>query len=146
MKIREVIRCCCVLTLVAVLAGWRLTASADEKPRPPLEGKMTDMPVLTGDVWQKMTADERVAFVWGIGHVVTIEQQTAERRPELKREGFADKMAEGLNGVSMNSIVQKVDEYYQANPDDLEAPVMEVIWDELVKPRIKTGIADQPLN
>ena len=111
-----------------------------------LDQKLKEMPVLTGEVWQKMTADERVAFVWGIGHVVTIEQQAAERHPELKREGFAAKMAEGLTGMPMNTIVLEIDKYYLQNPDDLQAPVMEVIWDELVKPRIKTGIANLPLD
>ena len=80
------------------------------------------------------------------GVVEQIEQQAAERHPELKREGFAAKMAEGLTGMPMNTIVLEIDKYYLQNPDDLQAPVMEVIWDELVKPRIKTGIANLPLD
>lgn len=146
MKMNNVIRFCSLLGLITALAGWSFDASAADKPQAAINQNIKEMPVLTGDVWQKMAPDEKVAFVWGIGHVVTIERQVAERYPELKREDFVAKLAEGLDGVSMNTIVQEIDKYYNEYPDDLGAPVMEVIWDEMVKPRIRSGIANLPLN
>lgn len=146
MKVHNVIRFCRMLGLVTALAGWSFDAPAADKPQADITQKLSEMPVLTGDVWQKMAPDEKVAFVWGIGHVVTIERQVDERHPELKKEGFVAKLAEGLAGIPMNTIVQEVDKYYNENPDDLGAPVMEVIWDDMVKPRIKSGIANLPLN
>ena len=50
------------------------------------------MPVLKGDVWQKMTHDSKVAFIWGFGHVVSIEQHLMEKFPELKRDSFVAKV------------------------------------------------------
>jgi hypothetical protein len=145
MKVHNMIRFCNLLGLIA-LAGWSFDASAADKPQADISQKLTEMSVLTGDVWQKMAPDEKVAFVWGIGHVVTIERQVTERYPELKREGFVAKLAEGLVGVPMNTIVLEIDKYYKENPYDLGAPVMEVIWDEMVKPKIRSGIANLPLN
>jgi hypothetical protein len=136
----------CVLGLLAGLVAWNGNATAAGS-RPGDGGqKPTEMPVLTGTVWRTMTADEKVAFVWGIGHVVTIERQAAQRCPGLTQPNFAAKLAEGLAGMSMNEIVQRIDRYYADHADDVETPAMEVIWVEMVQPKLKTGIADLPLQ
>lgn len=103
------------------------------------------MPILKGDVWQKMTHDSKAAFVWGFGHVVSIEQHFMEKFPELKRDGFVTKVVEGMAGIPMLEVITKVDNYYEANPNRLETPVTNVIWDLMIRPNIKTGIAGRPL-
>ncbi len=104
------------------------------------------MPVLTGDLWQKMTPDSKVAFIWGFGHVVTIEQHLMDKYPELKRDSFVPKVVEGMADIPMNEVVARVDNYYSANPDRIKEPVTKVIWDTMIKPNIKTGIAGRPLT
>lgn len=104
------------------------------------------MPVLTGDLWQKMTHDCKVAFIWGFGHVVTIEQNLMDKYPELKRGSFVAKVVEGMADIPMNEVVARVDQYYGANPDKIKEPVTKVIWDTMIKPNIKTGIAGRPLT
>ncbi|MBF0523838.1 MAG: hypothetical protein HQK56_01935 [Deltaproteobacteria bacterium] len=103
------------------------------------------MPVLTGDLWQKMTHDSKVAFIWGFGHVVTIEQHLMHKFPELKRDSFVPKVVEGMAGIPMNDVVARVDKYYSENPDHLKDPVTKVMWDTMIKPNIKAGIAGRPL-
>ena len=104
------------------------------------------MPVLTGDLWQKMTHDSKVAFIWGFGHVVTIEQHLMNKYPELKRDSFVPKVVEGMADIPMNDVVVRIDNYYSANPDHIKEPVTKVIWDTMIKPNIKTGIAGRPLT
>lgn len=134
----------CVLALFVGLASWNGNATAAENLSGGTEQNLNEMPVLTGIVWQTMTANEKVAFVWGIGHVVTIEWQAVKMHPDLKQDDLAAKLAEGLIGMSMNDIVRGIDGYYKDNPDDLEAPVMAVIWDEMVAPKIKAGVGNLP--
>lgn len=107
-----------------------------------------EMPVLKGDLWVKMTPDSKLAFIWGAGHVVTIEKVLMTQNPELKRESFVLKVAESQakNSYNMEEVVTIVDSYYAHNPDKLEVPVMHVIWDTVIKPNIQTGIGGQPLN
>jgi hypothetical protein len=146
MKICKVTRFCCMLALLAGLA-WDSIAFAAEAAMPLETGReLKEMPVLTGEQWQTMQPDTKIAFIWGIGHVVTIEEHVMQRHPELKRQGFVAKLAEGLRGVPMKTIIQEIDTYYQKNPDDLDLPVMRVVWAQIVKPKLKTGIADRPLN
>jgi hypothetical protein len=102
------------------------------------------MPLLTGDTWQKMSLDEKVAFVWGMGHVATMEREAAEQYPELKRESFAAKLCIGIAGLPMNRIVGDVDSYYRDNPGKTADPVMKIIWDKYVTPRMKTENTDIP--
>jgi hypothetical protein len=104
------------------------------------------VPVLTGDLWVKMTHDSKVAFIWGFGHVVTIEQNLMDKYPELKRDSFVVKVVEGMADIPMNDVVARVDQYYSANPDQIKEPVTKVIWDTMIKPNIKTGIAGRPLK
>ncbi len=136
----------CTLALFTALAGWTCIATAAETLPGNTGQNLKEMPVLTGTVWQTMTTSEKVAFVWGMGHVVTVEWQAAQMRPGLKQDDVAAKLAEGLVGMSMNDIVKGIDGYYRDNPDDLEAPVMEVIWDEMVTPKIKAGVGNLPLK
>jgi len=104
------------------------------------------MPVLKGDVWQKMTHDSKVAFIWGFGHVVSIEQHLMEKFPELKRDSFVAKVVEGMADIPIDNVIARVDDYYGANPAKIESPVTNVIWDLMIKPNIKTGIAGRPLK
>lgn len=104
------------------------------------------MQMLTGDIWQKAPPDDKISFIWGICHVVTIEQALMEKFPSLKVENFSAKAAEGLAGLRINDIVRRVDEYYVENSSKLDTPVMMVIWDRLIKPQLKTGIAGNPLE
>lgn len=104
------------------------------------------MPTLKGDVWQKMSNDSKTAFIWGFGHVVSIEQHLMEKFPELKRDSFIAKVVEGMADMPMEKVISRVDDYYSANPNQIETPVTSVIWDLMIKPNIKMGIAGRPLK
>ena len=110
--------------------------------------KEIGMPILDGNLWQKMTQDDKIAFFWGFWHVVAIDNYLAEKYPELKTEGFSKKVADAANRVQMtiNQIVATVDGYYQEHPDEMRKPVVAVLWASFIKPNINTGIGGRPLN
>lgn len=144
MKLLKLICLCCALALVGATVGTYLDASAtEEKPLSDASVNLKEMPLLKGETWQAMTSGEKIAFIWGIGHVVTMEREVEGKRPELKKAGLASKMAEGLAGMPMTEIVSMIDKYYTDNPGSLSDPVMKVLWDKIVKPRIKAGFYDE---
>jgi hypothetical protein len=128
------------------------SASAAEKPGVAAIKKelQTDigMPILAGDLWDKMSHDDKVAFVWGFWHVVSIERYIMDKYPQLRTENFAAKVVEASQKrpESANAIVAMIDSYYQSHPEDIKKPAVGVIWDEMVKPNISTGIAGRPLR
>lgn len=107
-----------------------------------------EMPVLKGDQWLTMDENAKVAFIWGAGHVVTIEEVIMEKYPDQKRDTFVTKVVEASTNspMTMSQVAAMVDKFYQDNPDKTDTPVMAVIWDTMVKPNIKTGIAGKPLK
>lgn len=130
---------------MAAATGGSTEQKADQKALNEGLEETLGMPVLKGDVWQKMTHDSKIAFIWGFGHVVSIEQHLMEKFPELNRDSFVSKVVEGMADIPMETVIARVDEYYQANPQKIETPVTNVIWDLMIKPNIKTGIAGRPL-
>jgi hypothetical protein len=135
----------CLLLFLVTLILFNTGTSAEETIQQAVE---MEMPLLRGDLWINMDAESKVAFVWGAGHIVTIEEVVMQKYPELQRDSFVMKVVEATTNspMKMNEVVAEVDKYYQANPDKLDTPVMRVIWDQLIKPKIKTGIAGKPIN
>jgi hypothetical protein len=155
MKKQKVLRICfAAVFLLGVMAySFNMLAaekSSDQKPgQKALEQGLEDslgMPVLKGDIWQKMTHDSKVAFIWGFGHVVSIEHYLMEKFPELQRDSFVSKVVEGMANTPMNEVVDRVDRYYVMHPDQIEKPVTSVLWDTMIRPNIKTGIAGRPFD
>jgi hypothetical protein len=99
-----------------------------------------NMPVLNGNTWVKMSEDEKISFIWGAGHIVSIEEVLARNNPELKKSNtFVNKIVEAHNTrpMTMSEVAKHVDDFYQKNPDKLDTPVVEVIWRKTVVPRLK---------
>jgi hypothetical protein len=131
--------------VIGVIACMNNGASAEETIAEAVE---KEMPVLKGDQWVAMDENSKVAFIWGAGHVVTIEEVIMERYPDQKRDTFVAKVVEASTNspMTMSQVVAMVDKFYQDNPDKTDTPVMAVIWDTMIKPNIKTGIGGKPLN
>jgi len=155
MKKQNVLRICfAVVFLLGSIACSFNVLAAEKTPEQKADQKglaqglqdSLGMPVLKGDIWQKMTHDSKVAFIWGFGHVVSIEYYLMEKFPELKRDSFVPKVVEGMANTPMNEVVVRVDRYYEMHPDQIDKPVTNAIWDTMIKPNIKTGIAGRTLN
>lgn len=136
-----------ILLLVISAVGIRIhnSAYAEETVA---EAVAKEMPVLKGDQWLTMDENAKVAFIWGAGHVVTIEEVIMEKYPDQKRDTFVAKVVEASTNspMTMSQIAAMVDKFYQDNPDKMDEPVMAVIWETMIKPNIKTGIAGKPLK
>ena len=120
-----------------LLVAWASAVSAKEEIKAPL---------LTGKTWINMSQDQKSAYIWGAGDIIDLEQELMEIYPELKRDSFVTKSVEGIGDVTINDIVSTVDSFYRENPDQVNLSVIRVIWDTMIKPNIKTGIAGKPLQ
>jgi hypothetical protein len=147
----------CVLFLLCIgLVGWTNYASGQPKKSEADVQKEFQkyMPLLKGSLWVKADHNSKLAFLWGVAHVVLIEQVLMEEVPELRTENFCAKVIEarrarvsaGTAAMTFNEAVKQIDQYYKDHPDQLEVPVLRVIWDVAVKPNIKTGIGGRPLK
>ena len=123
-----------VLIVSAFFVGLSSTTADDT-----MQQVEREMPVLRGDLWIKMSEDETVSFIWGAGHVITIEEVLMRDNPELKRENsFIFKVIEASvnSPMKMHEVSEKIDAYYEKNPDKLSTSVVEVMWYETIEPRL----------
>lgn len=122
------------LLLLLGLAGWHLLGST--------EGSS---PLLTGELWQTLAPDAKVAFVWGIGNLVEFERAQTEPSPAGSKS-FIPFLIKGLSGKPLNEVVRQVDAYYQAHPDQLTRPVVEVIFRAVVLPALRAEEKGGPVK
>jgi len=110
--------------LVIAFTGWRILESAEPAPQ-----------LLTGQLWQTMSPDTKVAFVWGIGSLVEYERAQAGASP-MGTKSFIPFLVKGLKGKPIDEIVRLVDAYYQTYPDQIQRPVLDVIFQAVVLPTL----------
>ncbi len=113
------------LLLVLAVAGGKILESAEPAP-----------PLLTGELWQTMSPNAKVAFVWGIGNLVEYERAQAGP-PPAGSKSFIPFLVKGLSGKPINEVVHQVDAYYAAHPDQLRRPVVDAIFQAVVLPALK---------
>jgi len=122
---------------VVMLCGVVLSSHAQDT----MEKVAQEMPVLKGDTWVKMSDDEKISFIWGVGHIISIQEVLGRDNPGLKENNiFVNKVIEAheTKAMTMSEVSQHVDKFYADNPDKLDTSVMEVMWTETIVPRIKT--------
>lgn len=130
---------------VQTVFGEEISKDVEKITESKLENSFA-MPMLNGNIWKTMSHDSKIAFMWGFGHVVTVEGALMHEYPELKRDGFVSKTMEGMKNTSMNDVVEKINSYYKSHPEDINVPVINVIWKIIVKPNVSTGIGGRPLG
>ena len=146
-----------IWTLVAVLsfslivtageapaAGGASGAQLDAKKYPVLS--QSEVAVLKGDLWTTASRDSKVAFIWGMCSMIEAERIAMEMIPDIKVRNISAVAADGLKNVSLNDIVRAVDGYYESNPANIDVPVLRVIWDTMIIPKVQTGVAGRPLQ
>ena len=113
------------LVLVMWLAAWSVVGSAERSPE-----------LLTGELWQAMSSDAKVAFVWGIGNLVEYERARTGAQPAGSKS-FIPLLVKGLSGKPINDVVHQVDAYYEAHPAQVKRPVLDAIFQAVVLPTLR---------
>ena len=113
---------CSVWFLVMGLVGWSAIAAAAAETQ-----------LLSGELWQTMSPDTKVAYILGIGNLVDFESVLAES-PAPEGRSFFPWLVKGMSGKSVNEVIKTVDVYYKEHPDQLKRPVLEAVLRATVLP------------
>ena len=73
-----------------------------------------EMPVLKGDIWIKMSDDEKISFIWGAGHIISIQEVLSRDNPGLKKHNiFVNKVIEAheTKSMTMSEVAKNVDDF-----------------------------------
>ena len=94
---------------------------------------------VTGVHWTKSTEDQKKAYLIGIANIAQIEIAYAGTSPPSDDQSVIPRLARGLKGETLDSVREKLNQWYAANPTRLDRPVIETIWYEMVVPGLKNG-------
>jgi hypothetical protein len=128
------------LGLAASLAGGAMVQAADPAPSAvkaaPVQSTSAqiDLSFPDGEDWTTATERERMAYLLGIRDMASAEYQLTGPNP--KRRTLVEKLVEALDGMTLRHIMEAIDGYYKANPDKQKQSIFEVIWFQLVVPKV----------
>jgi hypothetical protein len=113
-----------IVLFVVALLGWKVIASAEPTPL-----------LLRGELWQTMSLDTKVAYVWGMSNLVEFERAlSGTLHPDSK--SFFPFLIKGLSGKSIAEVVQRIDAYFAQHPDQLKRPVVDALFQAVVLPTL----------
>ncbi len=103
----------------------------------------------TGKYWMETELTSKEAYLFGIESALEIEYQIDKllnqdkaktgKKSTYTLSPFEKGWIKALNGVQRRDIVKMVDSWYSAHPDQLDRPVLGVLWYEVIKPRLDKG-------
>lgn len=132
-----------LLALMAMLACPVLSSAEETRSNP--AGNPVDQ--FTGKYWLDTSVDNQKAYLFGIDSAIAVEafihnlqvanKAKAGKRPVYTLSPFEKGWMQAFKDVSRDDIAAEVTKWYKEHPQDLDTPVLRVIWYELVVPRLK---------
>ena len=96
-----------------------------------------EIPLITGEQWTKSSEEMKKAYLLGIANIVHIEMAFEGANPASDAQSILPRMVRGLKGQTLDSVRDGLNKWYAAHPDQLQRPVVETIWFEMVVPGLK---------
>ena len=98
-------------------------------------------PILTGKQWTESDANLKKAYLLGMANLLQVErayqQHKKQRRAPTDSQSLVPRFSKGLQTQTLDSVRQSLDNWYAANPSQLDRPVVETLWYEIVVPGTK---------
>ena len=98
-----------------------------------------DIPLVDGTHWVKSTEEVKKAYLVGVSNVIQLEVAYQADNPTPEGRSLAPRAAKGMTGQTLSGVLERLDKWYGAHPEQLQRPVLETIWFEMVVPGLKTN-------
>ena len=96
-----------------------------------------EVPLVTGEHWTKSSEEMKKAYLVGIANIVQIEMTFEGATPAPDAQSILPRMVKGLKGHTLDSVREALNKWYAEHPEQLQRPVIETIWFEMVVPGLK---------
>jgi hypothetical protein len=96
-----------------------------------------EIPIVTGQQWTTSSVEAKNAYLVGIANLIDIENAYYARNGQAPNKNIAPRFAKGMQGQTLDSVRQGVDNWYATNPTMIQHPVIETIWFEMVLPGLQ---------
>ena len=96
-----------------------------------------EIPLITGEHWTKSSEEMKKAYLVGIANIVHLEMAYEGATPASDAQSILPRMVKGLKGQTLDSVREALNKWYAVHPDQMQRPVVETIWFEMVVPGLK---------
>jgi hypothetical protein len=96
-----------------------------------------EVPLVTGEHWTKSSEDAKKAYLVGMANIVHIEIAYQGANPASDAQSVLPRMVKGLKGQTLDTVREGLNKWYAAHPDQMQRPVIETIWFEMVVPGLQ---------
>lgn len=93
-----------------------------------------EVPLITGEHWTKSTEELKKVYLIGIANIVQIETAYHATNPPSDGQSIVPRMVKGLKGQTLDTVREGLNKWYAAHPEQLQRPVIETLWFEMVVP------------
>ncbi len=130
-----------ILALIIALSAAPLLAAEEAAPR-----SANPVDQFTGQYWVNTTQVAKEAYLFGIESAIEVEYYInwqmaaraakAGKKPSFTLSRFEKDWMEAFKDITSKQIVEEIDKWYAEHPAQLDKPVLTVIWEDLIVPRI----------
>jgi hypothetical protein len=96
-----------------------------------------EVPMVTGKHWTDSSEQQKKAYLIGIANVLQVEIAYEAGNPPPDTQSLVPRFAKGLKGQTLDSVRERLDRWYAAHSDQMQRPVIETIWFEIVVPGLQ---------
>ena len=98
------------------------------------------VPLVDGATWKKSAPILKRAYLIGVSNLMTAEYlYQKELGPPPDNQTTIQRLYEEIEASSLNEAIDRIDQWYEKNPDQLKEPVLVAIWLDMVEPNLKEG-------
>lgn len=87
--------------------------------------------LVNGTDWQKSSMEQRRAYLIGVSNTISVGARYDTRQGHA--DTFVLHAQKGLADALLEPAVSAIDAWYKAHPEELDKPVLSVIWRELAR-------------
>jgi hypothetical protein len=118
------------LRVLTILAGMMLATMAGIV-------SAQEVPLITGEHWTKSTEELKKVYLIGIANLAQIETAYHGSNPPADAQSIVPRVVKGLKGQTLDTVREGLNKWYATHPDQLQRPVIETIWFEMVVPGLQ---------
>lgn len=96
-----------------------------------------EVPMITGEQWMQSTEQLKKVYLIGIANAYQVERAYYGAKPPADEHSLIPRFGQGLKGHTLDSVREGLNQWYAANPDRVQRPVIETIWFEMVVPGLQ---------
>jgi len=96
-----------------------------------------EIPLVTGEHWMKSSDEMKKAYLLGVANIVHVQLAYEGATPASDAQSILPRMVKGLKGQTLDSVRDGLTKWYAEHPNQMQRPVIETLWFEMVVPGLK---------